>query len=234
MIYMYLAIDLKFRRRLIHAYDAIRGGMYKCPMCKESVIFRSGEKKKSHFAHRSGSNCVLSLDNESSEHYMVKFLLKYMLERYIVTIKRECSKCKNLREIEKVDYRSERYKIEIEYRYDKNLLNRMDVAVLEDGKLIMCFEIMKTHSTMERPEPWFEIKTIDFEYSKGIRPLICSRPNYCGNCAPGKPLIVKPPSGRITKLNEFWLKYPEDKREEEYKRLYKQYQEYKIKGILIK
>ena len=53
---------------LVRPEDARRGEEYRCPGCGASVVLRSGERRRPHFAHRGGEGCSA----ESVLHRMAK------------------------------------------------------------------------------------------------------------------------------------------------------------------
>lgn len=57
--------------KLVAANQALKGESYRCPQCKTSLVFRSGEYRAAHFAHAPESHCSL----ESILHITAKGLI---------------------------------------------------------------------------------------------------------------------------------------------------------------
>lgn len=57
--------------KLVPVNQAYKGEHYRCPQCKDSLIFRSGEHRAAHFAHTPESHCSL----ESILHITAKGLV---------------------------------------------------------------------------------------------------------------------------------------------------------------
>ncbi|WP_054651574.1 competence protein CoiA [Lacticaseibacillus pantheris] len=76
---MFVALDARDERIQIETHEqAVRlrtaGTPYRCPACREELIIRNGRVLPAHFAHRSGSDCVVG-EPESRDHLLGKHLL---------------------------------------------------------------------------------------------------------------------------------------------------------------
>ena len=145
---------------------AEKGRTYKCADCNEKVILRQGKIRIHHFAHSNKSNCqYFEHPNESQQHKDAKMKLAERLkQKFKIKISNSCPKCEcwpTLFDDYEVKYERD-LSVIVEYRDPKGKYIA-DIAVLEDNKVAMIFEIKHTHETTTnvRPEPWFEITTKD-------------------------------------------------------------------------
>ena len=149
---------------------------YKCPSCEKDIIFKNGKIKKPHFAHyKSNSPCYYyDKPNETQIHKDAKLLMKSLLDRKTnISIHRSCKFCEQRSfcddyggfyyDIFDIDYNDDTKAI-IEYKFIfNNSKKSADVALVENNKIKVIFEICYKNKTREenRPEPWVEI---DAEY----------------------------------------------------------------------
>ena len=160
--------------------QASKKNKYKCPDCKDDVVFCKGEIVRPYFRHHGDNNCsYYGGPSESQMHKEGKEFIKFLLDKKIpIVIVQKCkcitynksmwgdehyhnSKCNELliTNITEEDYINSVSKIEYSFIYN-NSKKSADVALLnEDGSFIMIFEIYNTSRTKEinRPEPWCEI-----------------------------------------------------------------------------
>ena len=135
---------------------------YICPECNKDLILVKGEIRVHHFRHKvdNVNPCHhYSNPTEGQIHKDAKILLKNLLERKIpISFIRNCCSCKKNEEFE-IPEISETSTIQLEYRFEYNVLKIADVAYIDDGDIVCIFEICNTHKTCSenRPEPWFEI-----------------------------------------------------------------------------
>jgi hypothetical protein len=141
--------------------NAEKGLDYICPGCKAPVILRRGEIKAPHFAHKPSERRCEFYDHpgEGEIHKMVKHIIADLLrKKKIKKVVRSCPKgCTYDEEIdyEEGDEVIDEYPIGDRYK--------VDVALINNGKIKYIFEVYNTHkTTRETPEPWFEIDAKKF------------------------------------------------------------------------
>lgn len=143
---------------------------YICPGCGADVIFRAGEVREHHFAHKPGSSTTCSFydpnhSNESDLHKHAKLTVANILETrkelafdcwcdYGHVRHTVCCERKNVL-VDPSD------RVVVEHRTDAGTV--YDVAVLNSDGTVKCVvEIKHTHATETvRPEPWFEVLARD-------------------------------------------------------------------------
>lgn len=192
---------------------------YICPHCEKDVLVRKGNIRIHHFAHcKSDSPCeYYNNPGESEIHKEAKLLLKTILnEKRKLNIQRKCVKCDDLKEV-LTDFNlyttTSNVILEFPFIFN-NSQKKADVALLNDERINVIFEICYKNKTCEenRPEPWIEFKAAEFinlvnqQEKNDILNLICIRHYKCGNCI----------------LNE---EYEKKKREEELEKLRKKREE---------
>ena len=183
--------------------NATKGVEYSCPDCHKSVIFKKGEIKRPHFAHKvdttQGGCNFYNHPGESDLHLMVKYMIADFLEKK--TLKEvywECSGCNTMSVGSGFSYDIQYEtgdKVVIEYKGEGYVA---DVAVLNNEKVKYIFEICNTHkTTTKRPEPWFEINAKEFlefiqEDEIMKESVCCMRTHFCNPC-------------NATRNNEVWI-----------------------------
>jgi hypothetical protein len=149
---------------------ASKENKYKCPCCEKDVIFRNGKIKQPHFAHyKSDSPCFYyDKPSETQVHKDAKLLLKSLLDnKKIIIINKTCNISTQVCLPDQIycdDYYNENTKAVIEHKFYYNNANRSaDVALIENDKITIIFEICYKNKTKEenRPEPWVEINAED-------------------------------------------------------------------------
>ena len=147
----------------VSPYNAEKGRRYTCLCgCGGPLIFRKGEINVPHFAYPPGErHCDFSYDHpgEGEVHKMVKHIIADLLrKKKIKKVVRSCPKgCTYDEEIdyEEGDEVIDEYPIGDRYK--------VDVALINNGKIKYIFEVYNTHkTTRETPEPWFEIDAKKF------------------------------------------------------------------------
>ena len=158
--------------------NAEKGLDYICPQCKASVIIRKGDINKHHFSHKPSERDCKFYDHpgESEIHKMVKYTIADLLrKKQIKKVVRSCPKgCTYDEEIkyEEGDEVIDEYPIGNKYR--------VDIAVINNGKIKYIFEVYNTHkTTRETPEPWFEIDAKKFLKDDNVH---CIRRVMCSSC----------------------------------------------------
>lgn len=145
---------------------AVKGRSYICPDCNKPVIFRKGDIRVHHYAHKAEtSQCsYYEHPNESQIHKDAKLLMKKMLDdKKLIGFYWNCYKCKDDNsDIDTPDFiYEEGDKAVLEYR-DKNGKWIADVALVNEDKVKCIFEIKYKHKTTTvRPEPWYEIDAVE-------------------------------------------------------------------------
>lgn len=186
----------KETNKLVLAKDAYKQNEYICIGCKEDLIFRKGEVKIPHFAHRPHSKCLYFCNHTSEEsqiHKTAKELLKEILmNKQSLIISKKCTTCSCECDEEIIDLNNSKKIIELEYNFIHNGLRIADVAYLVNNEIKYIFEICHTHKTEEqnRPEPWFEFDAMELINSYNLNffnnenefYLNCIRKNVCSNC----------------------------------------------------
>jgi hypothetical protein len=179
---------------------ASKKNSYECPTCKTDVIFRKGQIKQPHFAHKKTGNscCHYTGPSESQIHKDAKMLFKSLLENSNkILLNRKCMKrniCKNY-EIIKINeiFDFKKHSVVLEHQFLHYGEKRVaDIALIKDGAIEAIFEICYRNKTEEgaRPEPWFEIdaeKIINVANAESnkceILTIDCMRSLYeCADC----------------------------------------------------
>ena len=163
---------------------ATKCNKYACPECKNDVIFAKGSIRRPYFAHKKDTNCgyYQGGGGESFIHKEAKTRLKWYLQNKEIVIRIPCNSChiKHHTVIQKYD--SEKDTIVLEHRYDN--CHSADIAYLH-GTTMDIFEIIFTHSTDSRPEPWYEIEALDvlkLQTDTNRCYLDCVRYRQCDAC----------------------------------------------------
>jgi len=139
---------------------------YTCPCCEKDVIFKKGQIKIPHFAHKVSEVKCMFYDkpSETEIHKEAKILMKSLLDKKtIIMFNRKCSSCEHF-DIIVFNY-NDNDKAVIEYRFNYNESNRFaDIALVNDNNIRFIFEICYKNKTKEcnRPKPWIEIDANNF------------------------------------------------------------------------
>ena len=177
-----------------HIYPAVgqKGRNYKCPECGKPVIFRHGPIKAKHFAHKANSNCTFyEHPNESQIHREAKKQMCTLLNnKGNLTIQRCCLTCSNMKDYKFSEFYTETSLGKEEHRFNYNNSNySADVALLDNGNILLIIEIHETNRTNEdrRPEPWVEVEAIDvinqINGTNDIKRINCIRDRtICDSC----------------------------------------------------
>lgn len=146
--------------------NASKDKSYKCTECDQRVILRKGEIRRPHFAHYSKRECFYyEHPNESQIHKDAKYRMAEILKQKLgISISWSCgnANCRGSSSSYEDIVHKDGDEVIIEYR-DPLGKYVADVAVLNEGKPRLIFEIKNTHATTTpRPEPWFEIDAKEF------------------------------------------------------------------------
>lgn len=185
------AVD-KQTKQLVDPQVAAKRILYECPDCTRDVFVRKGEIKIPHFAHRKDKNATCTYFNRNpskdQQHRNAQLKLKQFLERGVeVEISRICiGNCGRVSNWG-VNYRpGSIIKLEHSFKYNDST-KKADVAFLHDKQIIVIFEVVHKHYTMEenRPEPWHEISAAEINMipsdSTSVK-LTCLRQKTCKSC----------------------------------------------------
>lgn len=127
---------------LIDPKQAVKGEAYFCPECNSPLVFRKGEVLRPHFAHAVETNC----SGESVLHIAAKMKVCDAINDYIsnggyeVDLAWNCPKCRlpTAHTIGKTaTYCTTEKTLETGHR--------IDVALMDGDKCILCIEILNTH-----------------------------------------------------------------------------------------
>lgn len=126
----------------VHAKDASRDTVYRCPSCKAELLLKRGEIRRPHFAHLHEPDAC-EFVYETEEHYRAKHWINEAWESgEQLRLRRQCSTCRSTLS---QDLRAgQTAKVEIEYLLDTG--HRADVALLNvRDELLAVIEIYSTH-----------------------------------------------------------------------------------------
>jgi len=159
----YGALD-KDTKKFVEPKYAKRRTKYSCPDCERDVHVCKGEIRIPYFAHDPDpeNRCTYFNPNPSSiqQHKNAQFKLREFLNNGTkIDILRPCL-CGRREHTTGRNFHSYFGKGKVEYKFTYNNSNRFaDVALVDGDKIIVIFEIVHTHYTLEkdRPDPWFEI-----------------------------------------------------------------------------
>jgi hypothetical protein len=159
--------------------------MSSCPTCFKPLLYKSGLKNKSYYSHKP-DNIPLScrfLKKENEIHLQAKKIMFELLNqrKKIIHLSRQCRKCSCsfLFEIEPLSSTILQY-----YTFKYNQLNRTaDIVCLNGNDIEFIIEVCNYGklSCHRRPEPWYEISSLDImniDHSKDTIELKCIRNNY--------------------------------------------------------
>lgn len=113
-----------------------------CLECKQPVIFKCGEVRSHHVAHRAAADECEAASGEGAEHYNAKLYLASMLRHaggFEALLR--CARCGAWSGSECLEYRYDR--VELEYSHPNRL--RADIALFLGGELSCAIEIYVSH-----------------------------------------------------------------------------------------
>ena len=160
-----------------------------CPVCESRADLRKGPIKVHHFAHRVKKSCsYFEHPGESDLHKAAKEEIKNRYEGGAqFKVVRKCHSCHSCsKTILDTSLLNGMRRAINEDPYDPtNKRLHSDVSLYHDGKLNCIVEIVHTHTTEQRPEPWVEIKAIDVienTDTSGNITFYCKRQYTCSIC----------------------------------------------------
>ena len=185
--------------------NAIKGCVYKCPECQNTVIFKHGKIKRPHFAHKASTNpCTYYLrPSESQLHKDAKLRLKSLIDKKEeIYISKRCKKC------EKGDTIILQYQVgffpKLEHSFWMNGSRKQaDLAYINNSdEILFILEVLNTHHTAEgnRPEPYYELNAVDIINSQS-KQFDCCR-NWSISCKNCIEITKKEEAKRILQLEE--------------------------------
>ena len=200
-------------REYIIPENALKGCVYECPECQNTVIFKRGKIKRSHFAHKASTNiCTYySRPSESQLHKDAKLRLKCLIDKKEeIFIYKRCKKCMEYDTI--ILPYQEGYFPKLEHSFwMNNNRKQADLAYINNsGEILFILEVLNTHHTAEgnRPEPYYELSAVDIINSQ-FGQFDCYR-NWtvvCKNCSE---IRQKEEERRILRLEELLIQKEKD------------------------
>jgi len=160
-----------------------------CPVCTTDADLRKGDINVHHFAHRTKKSCsYFERPGESDLHKAAKEEIKNRYEAgldfEVVKLCDSCRSCSN-KIIDTSTIKGARKAITEDPFDTTNKRLHADVGLYIDEQLTCIVEIVHTHKTEQRPEPWVELRAVDVLKSVGSRGarLYCNRDYSCDACA---------------------------------------------------
>jgi len=128
-----------------------------CPACQRPIIFKLGNYRVHHYAHRPEDVCAAN-QPETALHLNTKFYIyKQLLQARTVYIEESCARyCGEKRTqvwLEKWD------SVNVEFTVDSF---RPDIALLSEGKVIGAIEVLVSHSVSEQKAQYFADQRISW------------------------------------------------------------------------
>lgn len=143
----------------IRAKNAKKGIRYYCPSCQGELIYRRGQYKQAHFAHKADPD-ICDFVFETENHVRAKMSIVYSITRGMtIFVNCRCQRCgTDLKQ--KLPSSVKRALLE----YPLPSGHRADVALLgQDNNLLAVIEVMETHPVDEEKAkalsviPWAEV-----------------------------------------------------------------------------
>jgi len=161
---------------------AERKKKYSCPECKGAVKYANGAIRLAYFAHKTLSGCknyYTEHEGETFAHKEGKRVMKWVLNNRTCIINSLCKSCyENTPSVIPTGGI-----VQLEHRLNNTSI--VDVSyIINDVTYI--FEVLHTHETTTRPEPWYEITTSELanvNYNDDIINLRNNRAYECVKCA---------------------------------------------------
>jgi hypothetical protein len=174
--------------------DAIKKHHYKCPKCIGDVIFKHGEIKIAHFAHKPTYACSYYNNPSNGDiHNETILQLKYAIgsKNRPINITDTCYTC-NTTNITNISNMNGIIKTEYAFTYNKHNY-RADIAIIDKNDIKYMIEVKYTHKTEEcrRYGDWCEIDAQDTLLQLNSTNidninLKCLRQKTCNQCLMGK------------------------------------------------
>lgn len=144
---------------LVSPQEAEKDNEYFCPSCGDILIFRNGNIKVKHFAHKASTSC----SGETIIHKTAKLLIAKAVKEWksgisqCITIVRKC-KCDNIIEQKLPDKVDDAV---LEKVLENGLI--VDVGLISDNKPVAAVEIKATHAVEEEKASKLAIPFIELD-----------------------------------------------------------------------
>jgi hypothetical protein len=162
--------------------------VWTCPVCNTDAELRKGAINVHHFAHKTKKSCsYFERPGESDLHRAAKEEIKNRYETGLdFEVVKLCGSCRSStnKALDTSTIKGVR-KAVIEDPFDTiNKRLHADLGLYTDEHLACIVEIVHTHKTEKRPEPWVELRAIDVLKSVGTQHarLYCNRDYSCDAC----------------------------------------------------
>lgn len=168
--HFHMGAENKTTKEYIFPIHAHKNCNYRCPKCKNDILFRNGKINAPHFAHKKKSNCCYySNPTESEIHKEGKRLIKNLLDsKEDILVYRHykcCNKSEKVFSILNGEYTEQINCVEEFSFVDDCRKKYADVALLNGMNIEFIFEIFHTHRTSEKRQTkykWCEIDATKF------------------------------------------------------------------------
>ncbi len=138
------------RGRLVRPSHASKMEDYRCPSCKDPLIFKAGPIRVRHFAHEKSGTCT----SETVTHHAAKLLIVQQInDGPRLQIRRKCRACFNHRP-QTLDSAVDSAQVELRLANGRVV----DVGLLSQGKPVMAIEVLVTHKAADMGLPWIEVQ----------------------------------------------------------------------------
>jgi len=163
-----------------------KGELYFCPDCTGQLIFRKGEIKKPHFAHKTIPR-VCDFLRETEKHYRAKLAVAAAINsRQPAKLIRICTQCRKSIITQPIPPKVKQASLE----YTLPSGHRADVALLDEkGQLLAVIEIMETHRVDDdKAKALQDIRWAEFLADSVINSLEWKpdrdllKPSHCSRC----------------------------------------------------
>ena len=128
--------------------NAKKGVDYICPQCETEIIFKKGEIRQPHFAHKANTDCT----PEGVLHAVVKNQLAWRIhiQDALIALQQYCAekKCNNIVNLSRIKYTAFD-NVQVEYMLPDSRY-RADIALLLDNKVVGIIEIFSTSRVKEQ------------------------------------------------------------------------------------
>jgi len=172
--------------QLVTPEAAEKGLKYRCPECHDDLIFRKGEIKRPHFAHKDTDTCTA----ETVAHKIAKLLVIDRITQWKAgkapapQIARQCPYCGE-EHLQAIPDKVERAQEEV--RMPEGYV--VDVALMVDNQVVAAIEIRQTHAVDDKKHSELSVPYIEVEASEVMSSTDILhptrdklRPLKCGHC----------------------------------------------------
>jgi uncharacterized protein YlaI len=165
---------------------AQKGITYLCPNCQEKLIFRAGEIKRHHFAHKPNGVC----SQETVLHKSAKLLVQVAVRAWklgkaaVPEVVRQCGNC---HESSPQPLPGKVTDALLEYRLPDGFVS--DVALMQGARAVAAIEVHVTHAVDEKKSERLSIPFVELEAAAVLEsprrwePIVDNfRPYTCPKC----------------------------------------------------